>query len=411
MNGAPGVGDPFVLGVNYWPRRKAMAWWHDFDRAEVAEEFTLIADLGLRAVRIFLLWDDFQPEPGTVSVEAVRHLVEVADVAADLGLALDVTFFTGHMSGTNWAPRWLLDRAAPPPGGLTVVSRGRAVSGGYRNPYTDPAALGAERLLVEAVVRALRGHPATWLWNLGNEPDIFARPPDAATGAGWARRLYATIRALDDKHPVTTGLHLADLVADVGLRIDQVLGAADVATMHPYSIYADWATEPLDPDFAAFCTAVTGDLSRRPVLVEEFGLCTAAPGERTHEVEITVAGRPRRQLMASEEEAAAFVAGTLPRLVEVGAIGALIWCFADYDRSLWRRPPLGDARHERFFGLVRPDGSLKPHALVLRDFARSAPTVRPVPAEARFDLDPDAFYRDPMAMLRPSYAAFQHSRT
>jgi endo-1,4-beta-mannosidase len=105
MNGARGVGDPFVLGVNYWPRRKAMAWWHDFDRAEVAEEFTLIADLGLRAVRIFLLWDDFQPEPGTVSVEAVRHLVEVADVAADLGLALDVTFFTGHMSGTNWAPR------------------------------------------------------------------------------------------------------------------------------------------------------------------------------------------------------------------------------------------------------------------------------------------------------------------
>jgi hypothetical protein len=29
------TSQPFVLGVNYWPRRKAMDWWHDFDPAEV----------------------------------------------------------------------------------------------------------------------------------------------------------------------------------------------------------------------------------------------------------------------------------------------------------------------------------------------------------------------------------------
>ncbi len=23
---------PFLLGVNYWPRRKAMTWWKDFRR-------------------------------------------------------------------------------------------------------------------------------------------------------------------------------------------------------------------------------------------------------------------------------------------------------------------------------------------------------------------------------------------
>jgi hypothetical protein len=26
---------PFRLGVNYWPRRKAMAWWSAFDAGEV----------------------------------------------------------------------------------------------------------------------------------------------------------------------------------------------------------------------------------------------------------------------------------------------------------------------------------------------------------------------------------------
>ena len=37
------VGQPFPLGVNYWPRRKAMYWWQDFDRDEVAQEVDVIA--------------------------------------------------------------------------------------------------------------------------------------------------------------------------------------------------------------------------------------------------------------------------------------------------------------------------------------------------------------------------------
>ena len=61
------MAEPFVLGVNYWPRRKAMYWWSSFDAGEVREEFALIRELGLDLVRIFLLWDDFQPAPDQVS--------------------------------------------------------------------------------------------------------------------------------------------------------------------------------------------------------------------------------------------------------------------------------------------------------------------------------------------------------
>jgi hypothetical protein len=42
---------PFILGVNYWPRRKAMYWWSDFDAGEVQEEFEIIASLGIGLVR------------------------------------------------------------------------------------------------------------------------------------------------------------------------------------------------------------------------------------------------------------------------------------------------------------------------------------------------------------------------
>src|SRR5829696_4809154 len=73
----------FTLGVNYWPRRKAMYWWNDFDAGEVREEFSIIREIGLNVVRIFLLWDDFQPQPTSVSKEAIDHLVKVADIAGE----------------------------------------------------------------------------------------------------------------------------------------------------------------------------------------------------------------------------------------------------------------------------------------------------------------------------------------
>src|SRR5260370_17787851 len=77
---------PFTLGVNYWPRRKAMYWWSQFDAGEVRDEFALIRELGLTLVRIFLLWDDFQPAPDQVSRERLAHLPAVADIPAALCL-------------------------------------------------------------------------------------------------------------------------------------------------------------------------------------------------------------------------------------------------------------------------------------------------------------------------------------
>ena len=98
----------FTLGVNYWPRRKAMYWWSNFDAGEVREEFAILKEIGLNVVRMFLLWDDFQPDPNSVSQEGLKNLVTVADIAAETGLGIDMTFFTGHMSGPNWSPGWLL---------------------------------------------------------------------------------------------------------------------------------------------------------------------------------------------------------------------------------------------------------------------------------------------------------------
>ena len=44
------MSNPFILDENYWPRRKAMYWWGNFD-AGVREEFSVIKEIGLTVVR------------------------------------------------------------------------------------------------------------------------------------------------------------------------------------------------------------------------------------------------------------------------------------------------------------------------------------------------------------------------
>jgi endo-1,4-beta-mannosidase len=406
--GAHGDDDAFVLGVNYWPRRKAMTWWSDFDADEVDEEFALIADLGLHVVRIFLLWDDWQPTPDTVSPTCLADLRRVCDIAARHRLGLDVTFFTGHMSGPNWAPTWLLHDgdARPSPHVRQVVSGGRVVTSAYRNPFHDPEALAAERLLLTTVVSALRDHEAIWMWNLGNEPDLFAWPDSPAAGRAWVADMTALIRSLDPHHPVTCGLHVASLLEDNALRVSDVFAETDRAVMHAYPMYLPWARHDLDPDLVPFTCALVSAFTGKPTLMEEWGGCTAPPGEASQLWEWTSYGQPKRQFMASEEALATFVAQVLPRLVDVGASGAMLWCFADYHPSLWDQPPCDEARHERHFGLVRADGSLKPHAEAIRDFARTTPRRLAPRHRVELDVDAEAYYAAPAHHARRLYEAY-----
>lgn len=399
--------EQFILGVNYWPRRKAMYWWSEFDAGEVREEFAIIKEIGMGLVRIFLLWEDWQPAADRVSETALNDLNTVCDIAADLGLLLDVTFFTGHMSGPSWCPPWMLRPGTPmPPGVNQVVSKGKIVNSGHANPYSDPLVLGASELLLESVVSRYKEHPAIGLWNLGNEPDLFARPANAAAGRAWARRLSSLIREIDADHPITCGLHVPSLIEDNGLRVHDIFGEVDIPVMHGYPMYAHWAKGPLDPDFVPFLCALTSVLCGKPTLMEEFGGCTEAPGRMPSVWEWTAYGQPRTQFMASEEDFAGYIEQVLPRLLDVGALGAVLWCFADYVPALYERPPCKESKHERFFGLVRPDGSLKPHAKVIREFAAAGHKVRPARRKVNLEMSPDSYYEDPLGQATRLYDLF-----
>lgn len=399
----------FPLGVNYWPRTTAMRMWSEFDPGVIGEDFALLADLGMSTARIFLLWEDFQPEPTVVSSKALQRLETVCDLAVQNGLSLNTTFFTGHMSGPNWIPKWLLRPGRKHSDVNQVVTNGNVVDSAYANPFSDPAAIDAQVLLLRAVVERFQSHPAIEVWNLGNEPDLVACPPTADAGRQWAKRMVDAVKSTGATQPVGMGLHTANLLSDNGFRVDQIFEETDVAAMHAYPMYQDWSRGPLDPNLVPFSCALTTALCGKPTLMEEFGGCTAAPGEASVEWDFQAFGRPRTQFMASEEELADYVGQVLPKLQRVGATGAILWCFADYAEALWDRPPCDQARHERFFGLVRPDGSLKPHADVVRDFAHASPLVVAATHTVDLGVSADEFYAAPRQHLVRLYDEFLRS--
>ena len=402
-----GKQEPFILGVNYWPRKKAMYWWANFDEDEVKEEFEIIRSIGLNQVRIFLLWEDWQPRPDRVSSNCLNNLEKVCNIAAENELSLNVTFFTGHMSGPNWVPEWMLKRKSPKPVRVRqVVSNGAVVDCDYLNPYLDQLVLDAEDILLEAVVSNFYDHPGIGIWNLGNEPDLLAWPKDAENGRIWTKNKTELIKSIDKNHPVTCGLHTDCLYEDTGLRVTDVFKEVDFAVMHAYPMYTDWANGPLDPDFVPFTCALTSALSNKPVLMEEFGGCVIPDGNKSTTWEWIGYNRQYKQFMASEDDFAEYIEQVLPKLIEVGALGAVLWCFADYHQNLYNSPPCDQSLHERFFGLVRADGSLKPHAEILKDFAATKPVVQKAKKSVSLEIIDGDFYNNPLEFTKELYRKF-----
>jgi len=367
-----------------------MGWWSHFDRDEVACDFDRIAAAGLDSVRVFLLWEDFQPSPHEIDRDMLERLVTVADLAGMHGLSLMPTLFTGHMSGVNWIPPWAL-------GGrhgderFRVVAGGDVVETGLRNWYAEPAVASAQALLAREAAAALAGHEAVWAWDLGNENSNCVIPPTPAAGREWLARIARAIRSGDETALVTVGLHMEDLEEDRQLGPHEAAGTCDFLSMHGYPIYASWASGPTDADLLAFLARVTCWLGAgRDVLFTEFGLPTYRGGQ------------PRvSSLLVEEDAAAAYTADALEALRRAGCLGAMLWCYSDYAPALWGRPPLDLAEHERTFGLWRADGSPKPSVAAVAAFAGAERCA--VEGDTWIDIDREAFLREPAAQLRRLY--------
>jgi endo-1,4-beta-mannosidase len=396
VNSDPGA--TFRLGVNYWPARTAMRWWTIFDPDEVRADFERIAGAGMDSVRIFCTWEDFQPDPRSIDHPMLERLITVADIAADVGLGLMPTLFTGHMSGVNWIPGWAL-------GSRETGPRFRVVSGTtishreIRCWFTDRDVTDAQQLLAGESAQALAGHPALWAWDLGNENSNCAVPPDRSSGRAWLGRMAGAIRSADDATAITIGLHMEDLEQDRRIGPAEAAEACDFLTMHGYPIYAPWAAGPTDEHLLGFLTQVTrwlgGDTD---LLFSEFGLPT------TH------AEKDVLPMLVEESVAADYTARALDDLRRAGATGAMLWCANDYDPAIWNDPPLDEAAHERSFGLWHSDGSAKPSVATLTAAAGNDVLAGPTD-RSWIDIEPHEFFTAAGSHLPRLYQRYRATLT
>jgi endo-1,4-beta-mannosidase len=393
--------EPFRLGINYWPARTAMRWWTMFDGAETVDDFARIRAGGFDSVRVFLLWEAFQPEADRVDHRMLARLVTVADLAHEAGLDIMPTLFTGHMSGVDWIPEWALggmERDAR----FRVVSGGRVVEGGLRNWYLDADVLRAQALFAGRAAEALAGHQALWAWDLGNENSNCVVPADRALARAWLSRMTSAIGVADGAAQVTVGIHMEDLEEDRRLGPREAVDSCDFLTMHGYPIYARWARGDADEALVPFLARVTRWLGGgADVLFSEFGLPTYRGGDPGSERTRVASASP----LVEEVRAAEYVRGVLPGLRRAGATGAMLWCYSDYDPGTFEHPPLDEAIHERSFGLWRADGTPKPAVEVVKAFA-GATRLPPPDVEPWIDIDPERYWRRPGVELPRLYERY-----
>lgn len=397
---------PFVLGVNYWPRKKAVYWWKDFERAEVEAEFAEIADLGLQVARIFLLWEDFQPAPDRVNDRAMDDLGTALDVARESNIRLMPTFFTGHMSGVNWWPEWALSDEEDPGGSLRIAN-GEYTARIGRDPYADPFMLEAERVVVSAVCERYGTHPGVYSWNLANEPDVFSMPRTNEDSATWNALLARTIRRYSDL-PVSAGMHLPTIAGNTGFRPDFLAPHNDFLSMHAYSIYfgPTQDDDPMNSDVVPVACLVTEALGGKPVLLEEFGYASSERGDVSEYRTVRRGEIEAQQYFADDQSGGRYYREVLEKLARCGSLGAFAWKFSDFAPSLWERPPYDTHEHERYFGLTRYDGTVKPSGEAMRDFARRvAEGESPVRSVPPLQLDPNEWYGDPAANFTRTFDA------
>ena len=406
----------FSLGINYWPRRSAMAMWRRFDAGEIAEDFGRIAGLGLDAVRFFLRWDDFQPQPDAMDPAMLDRLERIVALAGDAGLRVMPTLFCGHMSGVNWLPEWTLERGRPH-GRFRTVVRGATSPYGIGDFYAGPL-LDAQLVFARAVGERLRGHHAIVAWDLGNEFTNLREPRDPYVAADWSRRLTKALRETSGCG-VVAGTHGEDLTRDRNLRLATFCEPHAFATMHGYSVYSTFARDRLDPEVVPFLASLAAAFSFKDVLFTEFGNPTCPPGKLSPFERVALPDEPPTPTVSPddplfatyaclrEEEMATYATAVLERLHADGRLGAYWWCWADYDAALNAEPPFDDAPHELRFGIVRDDGSEKPVAAALAAFAAQRRTV--VPAHDRPTVSDTYYYRTLPASTRTLYDAWLHT--
>ncbi len=354
----------FLVGCNYWASHAGTRMWSDWRPKVILRDLDQLAEAGLRLLRVFPLWPDFQPihllrgyagqpaeitdsneiplpeeeaaQHGGLSPTALDRFQFLADACAKRHLQLLVGLITGWMSSRLFVPSALE--------GL--------------NPLTSSLAIRWQIRFARAFVRHFRHHPAIAGWDLGNECNCMGTVSSPHEAWCWTSHLVNAIRSEDLSRPILSGMHSLSVHEEGPWTILDQAELTDILTVHPYPLFTPHCDQdPLDtlrPTLhAAAESLLYSGIGRKPCCVEEIG--TLGP------------------MLGSEEQAAAYARTVLFSLWSCDTRAFLWWCA--YDQNRLGFAPYRWSALERELGLFRSNRRPKPVLHELSRFSRWLETL------------------------------------
>ncbi len=338
-----------MLGCNYWASNAGTDMWVDFKPEVIRKDMELLSSHGVKYLRIFPNWRDFQPvEPvykwsmmlkeyqltGNrkpenmyyLDTEMLDRFEQFCDIAHEFGMKLIVGLLTGWMSGRCFVPP--------------------ALNG--KELLTDRTALYFEQLYITGLVERFKAHPAIYAWDHGNEIQCMGNAGNVYEATFWAQMLSNAVYSVDRTRPLITGLNGPSLE---GLwRIDKVAQGCDMLVTHPYIFWGgkagiDKNTYIRSTLYPTALTRMYADIGGKPCLVEEIG--TMGPS------------------VCSEDMAADFLRVNFFSSLANGSTGLLYWCAFDQTRLM--PAPYSYQMVENELGMAQEDHTPKP---VLKEMKR-----------------------------------------
>ena len=342
------------LGVNYWASHAGIAMWNNWDIFTIEEDFKKLSSCGVKVLRVFPLWPDFQPltallggngivqemshgekflsddEEGRAGVDktAVDRFQAFCDLAKKYDLKIIVALITGWMSGRCFFPPAFVGR----------------------NIMKDPLCIKWELLFVKYFVKRFKSQENIIAWELGNETNCMAEVNSTEEAFVWSSMIVDAIRATDNTRPVVSGMH--GLASTLPWKIKDQASLCDYLTVHPYLLFTehcnyDKLVSPRTILHAPAESTMYADIGGKPCFVEEIGSLGPTFG--------------------GEEVTADFVRANLFNAWSHDSCGFLWW--TGFDQDQFDYAPYEWLPLERQLGIFKSDGSPKKSVAEYKKFS------------------------------------------
>lgn len=338
----------FQLGCNYWASHAGIYMWRNWDKQVVKQDMQRLQKSGVRVLRVFPLWSDFQPltlaknngfheylhgdQPlnrntpeGAAGVDPVmiQRFEEFLLLAKQYDMELIVPLLTGWMSGRMFFPPAFEDR----------------------NPITDYETIKWELRFVRYFVDRFKHFDHIIAWEAGNETNVMSFADEGWKQGNyyvWLSNIAGAIRSADPSRPVIAGIHGLTVHGDLGITISEVGEICDVLTVHPYAAFVPHCDVDGYDTMRSKLHATTesmmySHISGKPCLCEEIGHLSNSLG--------------------CEEISAQYLRANLYALWAHGFPGLLWWCAFDQEQLTYA--PYDWCACEQELGLLRSDGTPK----------------------------------------------------